>query len=65
MEGVILYPTRIYLRPLDLSVDEAMQEMHDAIKSTGAKRLVIDSLVAFEMALGSVSEHIFAKRSAE
>jgi len=41
----------IYLRPLDLSVDETMQEVLDAIKATGAKRLVIDSLAGFEMAL--------------
>jgi circadian clock protein KaiC len=41
----------IYLRPLDLSVDETMQEILDAIKETGAKRLVIDSLAGFEMAL--------------
>jgi circadian clock protein KaiC len=41
----------IYLRPLDLSVDETMQEILDAIQKTGAKRLVIDSLAGFEMAL--------------
>jgi circadian clock protein KaiC len=41
----------IYLRPLDLSVDETMQEILDAIRRTGAKRLVIDSLAGFEMAL--------------
>ncbi len=41
----------IYLRPLDLSVDETMQEILDAVKRTKAKRLVIDSLVGFEMAL--------------
>jgi circadian clock protein KaiC len=41
----------LYLRPLDLSVDETMQEILDAIERTGAKRLVIDSLVGFEMAL--------------
>lgn len=41
----------LYLRPLDLSVDETMQEILDAIARTGAKRLVIDSLVGFEMAL--------------
>ncbi len=41
----------LYLRPLDLSVDESMQEILDAVKRTGAKRLVIDSLVGFEMAL--------------
>lgn len=41
----------IYLRPLDLSVDEAMQEILDSIKEIGAKRLVIDSLAGFEVAL--------------
>ena len=41
----------LYLRPLDLSVDETMQEILDAIDRVGAKRLVIDSLVGFEMAL--------------
>jgi circadian clock protein KaiC len=41
----------IYLRPLDLSVDETMQEILDAIKKMGATRLVIDSLAGFEMAL--------------
>ncbi|MEP6535803.1 MAG: ATPase domain-containing protein [Bryobacteraceae bacterium] len=41
----------IYLRPLDLSVDETMQEILDAVRETGAKRLVIDSLAGFEMAL--------------
>lgn len=41
----------LYLRPLDLSVDETMQAILDAITKIGAKRLVIDSLVGFEMAL--------------
>lgn len=41
----------LYLRPLDLSVDEAMQEILDAVKRVGAKRVVIDSLGGFEMAL--------------
>jgi circadian clock protein KaiC len=41
----------LYLRPLDLSVDETMQAILDAIRRIGAKRLVIDSLVGFEMAL--------------
>jgi circadian clock protein KaiC len=41
----------LYLRPLDLSVDETLQEILDAIKRVSAKRLVIDSLVGFEMAL--------------
>lgn len=41
----------LYMRPLDLSVDETMQEILDAVKRTGARRLVIDSLVGFEMAI--------------
>jgi circadian clock protein KaiC len=41
----------LYLRPLDLSVDETMQAILDAIERVGAKRLVIDSLVGLEMAL--------------
>jgi circadian clock protein KaiC len=41
----------LYVRPLDLSVDETMLAILDAIKRVGAKRLVIDSLVGFEMAL--------------
>ena len=41
----------IYLRPLDLSVDETMREILDAVERTGAKRVVIDSLAGFEMAL--------------
>jgi len=41
----------LYLRPLDLSVDETMVEILDAIEEVGAKRLVIDSLAGFEMAL--------------
>ncbi|MDB5483155.1 MAG: family ATPase [Caulobacteraceae bacterium] len=41
----------LYLRPLDLSVDETMLAILEAIKRVGAKRVVIDSLVGFEMAL--------------
>jgi circadian clock protein KaiC len=41
----------LYLRPLDLSVDEITQAILDAVERVGAKRLVIDSLVGFEMAL--------------
>jgi circadian clock protein KaiC len=39
------------LRPLDLSVDEMLQEMLDAVEMIGATRVVIDSLAGFEMAL--------------
>ena len=41
----------IYLRPLDLSVDETVHEIVRAVQEIGCKRLVIDSLVGFEMAL--------------
>ena len=41
----------IYLRPLDLSVDETVHEIVKSVKEIGARRLVIDSLVGFEMAL--------------
>ncbi|HUY32096.1 MAG TPA: ATPase domain-containing protein [Pirellulales bacterium] len=41
----------IYLRPLDLSVDEMVYEIVNTVKEVGCKRLVIDSLVGFEMAL--------------
>jgi circadian clock protein KaiC len=41
----------LYLRPLDLSVDETMQAILDSVKRINAKRLVIDSLAGFEMAL--------------
>jgi circadian clock protein KaiC len=41
----------IYLRPLDLSVDEALLEIQAAVRRLGAQRLVIDSLSGFELAL--------------
>jgi circadian clock protein KaiC len=41
----------IYIRPLDLSVDETVHEIVNAVKKMGCKRLVIDSLVGFELAL--------------
>ena len=41
----------IYLRPLDLSVDEALQAILEAVDRLGAKRVVIDSLSGFEVAL--------------
>jgi circadian clock protein KaiC len=41
----------IYLRPLDLSVDETLQEIQDTVRQIGAKRLSIDSLSGFELAL--------------
>jgi circadian clock protein KaiC len=41
----------IYLRPLDLSVDEALHAILDAVERLGARRVVIDSLSGFEVAL--------------
>lgn len=41
----------IYLRPLDLSVDETLHEIRDAVERIGALRVAIDSLSGFELAL--------------
>ena len=41
----------IYLRPLDLSVDEMLAEIFSAVRRVGATRVVIDSLSGFEIAL--------------
>ena len=41
----------IYLRPLDLSVDETLHAILDAVRRVKAKRVVIDSLSGFEVAL--------------
>ncbi len=41
----------IYLRPLDLSVDETLEEIRSSVRRLGATRVVIDSLSGFEMAL--------------
>jgi circadian clock protein KaiC len=49
----------IYIRPLDLSVDETVYEIIGAVRQIGAKRVVIDSLVGFEMALAPEFRHEF------
>jgi circadian clock protein KaiC len=41
----------IYLRPLDLSVDEALAAILEAVQRLEATRVVIDSLSGFEVAL--------------
>ena len=41
----------IYLRPLDLSVDETLAEILEAVSEIEATRVVIDSLSGFEVAL--------------
>ena len=43
--------TVIYLRPLDLSVDEALFAILEGVERLGARRVVIDSLSGFEVAL--------------
>jgi circadian clock protein KaiC len=41
----------LYLRPLDLSIDETLVEIQEAVKRLGAKRAVIDSISGLELAL--------------
>ncbi len=49
----------IYIRPLDLSVDETVHSIVSAVKTINAKRVVVDSLVGFEMALAPDFRHEF------
>ncbi|WP_437814923.1 ATPase domain-containing protein [Sorangium sp. So ce1078] len=41
----------LYFRPLDLSADEILHEVQQAVAQIGARRLVIDSLNGLELAL--------------
>jgi circadian clock protein KaiC len=41
----------IYIRPLDLSPDETLHEIREAVRRVGAQRVVIDSISGFELAL--------------
>ncbi len=41
----------IYLRPLDLSADEILREVQQAVNELGAQRLVLDSLNGLELSL--------------
>jgi KaiC/GvpD/RAD55 family RecA-like ATPase len=41
----------IYLRPLDLSVDEALLQVAEQVQRVGATRVVVDSVSGFELAL--------------
>ncbi len=41
----------IYLRPLDLSLDETLEEVRTVVLAQGVKRVVIDSLSGLELAL--------------
>lgn len=49
----------VYLRPLDLSVDETLHEIQTAAENVGAKRVVIDSLTGLEIALAPTFEQDF------
>ncbi len=46
-------------RALDLSIDEILHDLMEMIKRMGAKRVVIDSLSGFEVALASVFRENF------
>jgi circadian clock protein KaiC len=52
---------RVYVRPLDLSVDEILHEIQAAVKAVGAKRVVIDSLTGLEIALAPSFEQDFGE----
>ena len=41
----------VYVRPLDLSIDETLTALQNAIQRVGARRAVIDSLSGLELAL--------------
>jgi len=41
----------VYLRPLDLSLDETLEEVRTVVLAHGVKRVVIDSLSGLELAL--------------
>jgi circadian clock protein KaiC len=49
----------VYLRPLDLSVDETLFEIQRAASQLGAQRVVIDSLTGLEVALAPTFEQDF------
>ena len=51
----------IYLRPLDLSVDETLAAILDAVQRLNATRVVIDSLSGFEVALAPTFREDFAE----
>jgi circadian clock protein KaiC len=46
----------VYLRPLDLSVDETLYAIQAAVDRVGAKRVVIDSITGLEAALAPTFE---------
>ncbi len=49
----------VYARPLDLSVDEMLYAMEEAILRIGAKRVIIDSITGLEAALAPTFKEDF------
>jgi circadian clock protein KaiC len=49
----------VYTRPLDLSIDETLHELTRAIHRVKARRIVIDSLSGFELALAPTFKEDF------
>jgi circadian clock protein KaiC len=49
----------IYIRPLDLSVDETLERVRADVNQLAAKRVVFDSLSGFELALAPVFQEDF------
>ncbi|WP_437486636.1 ATPase domain-containing protein [Sorangium sp. So ce1014] len=49
----------LYFRPLDLSADEILHEVQQAVVQIGARRLVMDSLNGLELALSPSSREDF------
>jgi circadian clock protein KaiC len=49
----------VYLRSLDLSVDETLFELHESVKRLGATRVVLDSISGLEVALAPTYEADF------
>lgn len=51
----------VYIRPLDLSVDETLYAIQSAVERIGACRVVIDSLTAMENALAPTFKEDYAE----
>ncbi len=51
----------VYIRPLDLSVDETLYAIQAAVERVGASRVVIDSLTAMENALAPTFKEDYAE----
>jgi circadian clock protein KaiC len=49
----------VYIRPLDLSVDETLYAIQAAVDRVGAKRVVMDSISGLQAALAPTFEHDF------